>query len=48
VTQRFFGPGLPDFFLVPKREKIYQKTIEYTKYPQNIPNSRKIDQMKVK
>jgi hypothetical protein len=34
------------FFLVQhtKTGKIYQKTIQYTKQPQNIPNGRKIDQ----
>jgi hypothetical protein len=37
---------LPDFswYNKPKREKIYQITM---KWPQNIPNSRKIDQMAI-
>jgi hypothetical protein len=38
---------LPDFswYNVPKRGKIYQITIKYTKWPQNVPNGRKIHQM---
>jgi hypothetical protein len=37
-------PGLPDFtwYNLPKRKKIYQITVKYTKWPQNILNSRKI------
>jgi hypothetical protein len=42
--------GLPDFSRskVPKRGKIYQITTKYTKWPQNIPNGLKIDQMVIK
>jgi hypothetical protein len=41
--------GLPDFPWdnIPKGEK-YSKNIKYTKWPQNIPNGRKIDKMAVK
>jgi hypothetical protein len=33
-------PGLPDFSLysIPKQGKIYQITIKYPKWPQNLPN----------
>jgi hypothetical protein len=33
-------PGLPDFswYNIPKRGKIYQITIKYTKWPYNRPN----------
>jgi hypothetical protein len=42
--------GLPDFswFNIPKWEKIYQMTIQYTRWPQNIPDCRKIDQVSIK
>jgi hypothetical protein len=30
-----------------KGKKIYQMTIKYTEWPQNIPNSRKIDKMAI-
>jgi hypothetical protein len=42
--------GLPDFseYNIPKWGKIYQMAIKYTKYPQYIPNGRKIDQMAAK
>jgi hypothetical protein len=38
------GTGLPDFswYNIPKRGKIYQMTIKYTKLSQNIPNCCKI------
>jgi hypothetical protein len=41
--------GLPDFswYNMPKRKKIYQITMKYTKWSQNIPNGRKIDQMSI-
>jgi protoporphyrinogen oxidase len=45
--QSFFfnGPfaGLPDlsWYNIPKREKINQITVKYSKMPQNIPNGRK-------
>jgi hypothetical protein len=44
------GAGLPDFswYNIPKRGKIYQITIKYTKWPQNIPNCRKVDPMAIK
>jgi hypothetical protein len=40
-------PGFQDFSLhnIPKRGKIYQVTIRYTKWPQNMPNGLKMDQM---
>jgi hypothetical protein len=42
--------GLPDSFLAQhtKTGKIYQITVEYTKWPQNILNGCKTDQMAVK
>jgi hypothetical protein len=42
--------GLPDFSWpnLPKRRKMYQMTIKFTKCPQNIPNYRKIYQMTIK
>jgi hypothetical protein len=42
--------GLPDFYRynIPTREKLYQKNIKSTKWPQNIPNGHKIYQMTVK
>jgi hypothetical protein len=45
-----FGAGLPDFswYNIPKRDKIYQMTLKYTKGPQNIPNDHKIHQMTMK
>jgi hypothetical protein len=41
---------LPDFswHKIPKRRKIYQTTTKYTKWPWNISNSSKIDQMVIK
>jgi hypothetical protein len=44
------SPGLPDFYWynIPKLGKIYQITMKYTKWPQNIPNGRTIDQMALK
>jgi hypothetical protein len=36
------------FFNIPKRGKIYQVTLKYTRVPQNIPNDRRIDQMAIK
>jgi hypothetical protein len=44
------SPGLPDLSWcnIPKREKIHHITIKYTKWPLNIPNGRKIDQMTIK
>jgi hypothetical protein len=44
-----FMAGLPDFPMVhhTKTGKIYQITIKHTKWPQNIPNSYKIDQMDI-
>jgi hypothetical protein len=41
--------GWQDFswFNIPKRGKTYQIRIKYTKWPQNIPNVRKIDQMAI-
>jgi hypothetical protein len=40
---------LPDFcwYNIPKRVKIYQRTLKHTKWLQNIPNSHKIDQMDI-
>jgi hypothetical protein len=42
--------GLPDFswYKIPERGKIYQMTTKYTKWPLNISNGRKIDQMVIK
>jgi hypothetical protein len=42
--------GLPDFSWcnIPKRGKIYQMTIKYSVWPQNIQNDRKINKMAVK
>jgi hypothetical protein len=42
--------GLPDFswYKIPKGGKIYQMTTKYIKWPQNISNSSKIDQMVIK
>jgi hypothetical protein len=47
VILDYSSPGLPDFswYNKPKREKIYLVTMKYTKWPQNIPNGTKIDQM---
>jgi hypothetical protein len=44
------GPGLPDLSWcnIPKRGKMYQITIQYTKWPQYIPNGRKIGPMAIK
>jgi hypothetical protein len=41
---------LPDFswYNIPKLGKMYQITIKYPKWPQNIPNDLKIDQMAIK
>jgi hypothetical protein len=36
------------FYNIPKREKINEITIKYTKWPQNAPNGRKIDRMAIK
>jgi hypothetical protein len=46
-TIAFTESGLPDFSWsnIPKRGKIYQITIQFTKWQRNIPNGRKIDQM---
>jgi hypothetical protein len=44
-------PGLPDFFgttYISKRVKIYQVTIKCSKWPQNIPERHKIDEMDLK
>jgi protoporphyrinogen oxidase len=42
--------GLPDFswYNIPKREKIYQITIRYSKMDKNIPEGHKIYQIAVK
>jgi hypothetical protein len=38
---------LPDFswYKIPKRGEIYQMTTKYTKWPKDISNGRKIDQL---
>jgi hypothetical protein len=43
-------PGLPDFpwCNIPNWGKIYQISIKYNKWPQNITHGRKIDQMAIK
>jgi hypothetical protein len=43
-------PGLPDFswYNIPNRGKIYQITLKYLKWPQHIPNGRKIDHTTIK
>jgi hypothetical protein len=45
-SKNYTWTGLPDFpwYNIPKREKIYQITIKYTKWPQSIPNGHKIYQ----
>jgi hypothetical protein len=42
--------GLPDFsrYDIPKREKIFQLTIKYSQWPQNIPNGSEIEQVDIK
>jgi hypothetical protein len=42
--------GMPDFswYNIPKREKIYQMTIKYTRGPPDKPHGRTIDQMTIK
>jgi hypothetical protein len=44
---RSVQPGLPDFswYKIPKLGEIFQMTTKYTKWPYNISNGRKIDQM---
>jgi hypothetical protein len=51
TTSRYYpGTRLPDFSWdnIPEREKVYQITIKYTKWPQNILNGHKIYPMAVK
>jgi hypothetical protein len=55
--RKYFKSGLPDFSWyniptkmknvenIPNNLKIYQITLKYTKWPQNIPNGLKIDKM---
>jgi hypothetical protein len=45
--KRSSAPRLPDFswYKIPKRGKKYQMTTKYTKWPHNISNSSKIDQV---
>jgi hypothetical protein len=43
-------PGLPDFswFNVPKLEKMDKITVQYIKFPQIVPTSRKTEQIAIK
>jgi hypothetical protein len=36
------------WYNIPKRGKIYQCAIQYTSWPQNIPNGSEIDQVAIK
>jgi hypothetical protein len=42
-------PGLPDFssYKIPKREKIYQISTNYTNCPWNLTKDRKMDQVSI-
>jgi hypothetical protein len=42
--------GLPDLsrYDIPKREKIFQLTIKYSQWPQNIPDGSEIEQVAIK
>jgi hypothetical protein len=44
------GSGLPDFswYMIPKKEKMYQMNRKYTKWSQNIPKVHQILQMDIK
>jgi hypothetical protein len=46
-NNRHLGPGLSDFswYNIPKRGKIYQISIKYTKWPYNRPNGHKIEHL---
>jgi hypothetical protein len=48
-TWKWSWSGLPDFSWcnIPKRDKIYQITTEYSRWLQNMTNRRKIDQMAI-
>jgi hypothetical protein len=50
ATKEWLRTGLPDlsWYNIPKRGKLYQMTIKYTKWPHNTPNDHKMDQMAIK
>jgi hypothetical protein len=50
ISAAYVAAGLPDFSWcnIPKREKYTKLTLKCTKWPQYIPNGRKIDQMAIK